>query len=361
MTAVLRDLLDTREVRKLAGIKQNGPAFRNIAHYFKANVTVTSPDGESQNATSRITVGKEPAVLACDLPGLVQKSNVPRVTFLLDNASGTPLDGKGEYIIYKGKEKVASATFEANKAVEIPALRQLPSGKYLIEAEVPEVTEEDIALVASKWTGIPVTRLTQSETDKILHMEEHLHERIIGQDDAVKAVSLAIRRKYPHVQVPAMDFCPPMLQRGLHKLKGDNARAIMPVAADAKKLPLPDASVDCVTMAFGIRNIKPRSEAFAEMLRVLTPGGRACILEFGSGSERIWGGLYNFYLDRILPRIGKMVSRDPGAYEYLAETIRNFPTAPALEKEMTDAGFARAWHIKLTSGIVCLHVGEKAR
>ncbi len=113
-------------------------------------------------------------------------------------------------------------------------------------------------------------------------------------------------------------------------------------------------------MAFGIRNIKPRSEAFAEMLRVLTPGGRACILEFGSGSERIWGGLYNFYLDRILPRIGKMVSRDPGAYEYLAETIRNFPTAPALEKEMTDAGFARAWHIKLTSGIVCLHVGEKA-
>ena len=125
----------------LTPAEQNGPVLRNIAHYFTANVTVTSPDGESQNATSRITVGKEPAVLACDLPGLVQKSNVPRVTFSLDNASGTPLDGKGEYIIYKGKEKVASATFEANKAVEIPALRQLPSGKYLIEAEVPEVTD----------------------------------------------------------------------------------------------------------------------------------------------------------------------------------------------------------------------------
>ena len=125
----------------LTPAEQNGPAFRNIARYFTTNVTVTSPDGESQNATSRITVGKEPAVLACDLPGLVQKSNVPRVTFSLDNASGTPLDGKGEYIIYKGKEKVASATFEANKAVEIPALRQLPSGKYLLEAEVPEVTD----------------------------------------------------------------------------------------------------------------------------------------------------------------------------------------------------------------------------
>ena len=62
------------------------------------------------------------------------------------------------------------------------------------EKKQPEVTQEDIALVASKWTGIPVTRLTQSETDKILHMEEHLHERIIGQDEAVRAVSLAIRR-----------------------------------------------------------------------------------------------------------------------------------------------------------------------
>ena len=130
----------------LTPAEQNGPVFRNIARYFTANVTVTSPDGESQNATSRITVGKEPVVLACDLPGLVQKSNVPRVTFSLDNASGTPLDGKGEYIIYKGKEKVASATFEANKAVEIPALRQLPSGKYLLEAEVPGVTDSTSAL-----------------------------------------------------------------------------------------------------------------------------------------------------------------------------------------------------------------------
>ena len=130
----------------LTPAEQNGPVFRNIARYFTANVTVTSPDGESQNATSNVTVGKEPAILACDLPGLINKSNVPRVTFSLDNASGTPLDGKGEYIIYKGKEKVAAAEFEANKAVEIPALRQLPSGKYLLEAEVPGVTDSTSAL-----------------------------------------------------------------------------------------------------------------------------------------------------------------------------------------------------------------------
>jgi demethylmenaquinone methyltransferase/2-methoxy-6-polyprenyl-1,4-benzoquinol methylase len=158
-----------------------------------------------------------------------------------------------------------------------------------------------------------------------------------------------------------MDFCPPMLVRGRRKLRGADARNILPVAADAKRLPLPDACVDCVTMAFGIRNILPRERAFAEMLRVLRPGGRACILEFGSGRERIWGGLYNLYLNRALPLVGRIFSKDPAAYEYLAATIRQFPPAAALEREMRDAGFARAWHEKLTSGIVCLHVGEKGR
>ncbi|CAK7046126.1 MAG: Demethylmenaquinone methyltransferase [Desulfovibrio sp.] len=174
-------------------------------------------------------------------------------------------------------------------------------------------------------------------------------------------VSLAIRRQYPTALVPALDFCPPMLVQGSRKLKGDNARRILPVAADAKRLPLPDASVDCLTIAFGIRNIIPRETAFAEMLRVLRPGGRACILEFGSGRERIWGGLYNVYLNHLLPRVGRIFSKDPAAYAYLADTIRAFPSAVELEKELRRAGFSKAWYQKLTSGIVCLHVGEKAR
>ena len=151
-----------------------------------------------------------------------------------------------------------------------------------------------------------------------------------------------------------------MLALGRRKLKGENVSRILPVAADAKRLPLSAASVDCITIAFGIRNIIPREAAWAEMLRVLRPGGRACILEFGSGQERIWGGLYNFYLNRVLPQIGRVFSRDAGAYGYLADTICAFPSARALEDEMRAAGFARAWHRKLTSGIVCLHVGEKA-
>ncbi|MBQ2477175.1 MAG: class I SAM-dependent methyltransferase, partial [Desulfovibrio sp.] len=120
-----------------------------------------------------------------------------------------------------------------------------------------------------------------------------------------------------------------------------------------------DNSVDSVTIAFGIRNILPRAEALKEMHRVLVPGGRACILEFGSGRDKIWGGLYNVYLTRLLPAIGRLVSRDSGAYAYLARTIMAFPSARELRKEMEDAGFAKVRYEKLTSGIVCLHVGEK--
>lgn len=174
-------------------------------------------------------------------------------------------------------------------------------------------------------------------------------------------VALAVRKAHPEALVPALDFCPPMLSQGRRKLRGNNATYILPVAADARHLPLADNSADCITMAFGIRNILPREAAFTEMLRVLTPGGRACILEFGSGKERIWGGVYNAYLNHILPRMGKLVSGDSGAYGYLAETICAFPSASELEDELRAAGFTRAWHKKLTSGIVCLHIGEKAR
>ena len=174
-------------------------------------------------------------------------------------------------------------------------------------------------------------------------------------------VSLEIMRQHPGVRVPALDFCRPMLQRGRGKLFGETARAIWPVTADGRRLPLADASVDCVTIAFGIRNIVPRAEAFAEILRVLVPGGRLCVLEFGTGKTPVWRGLYNFYLNRLLPLVGKAVSGDAGAYRYLADTIMAFPTADELAGEMTAAGFGRVFHLPLTSGIVRLHVAEKPR
>lgn len=172
-------------------------------------------------------------------------------------------------------------------------------------------------------------------------------------------VALALARAHPSIMIPAMDFCQPMLEQGRKKLAGRPGTRIMPVTADAKLLPLPDNCVDSVTMAFGIRNINPRAEAFVEMLRVLAPGGRACILEFGSGREKIMGGVYNFYLNNILPLVGRAFARDRTAYAYLAQSIDNFPPAGDLADEMRAAGFANVSWRRLTCGIVCLHMGEK--
>lgn len=174
-------------------------------------------------------------------------------------------------------------------------------------------------------------------------------------------VAIALHKTHPDANIFAMDFCQPMLERGLPKLKDEALRRlIVPCAADALRLPLPDSCIDAITIAFGIRNIQPRIQAFAEMKRVLKPGGIVCVLEFGSARERIWLGLYNFYLTSILPHIGQLLSRDHKAYEYLATTIKNFPAAPFLAEEMETAGLVNAQFCKLTGGIVCLHWAKKA-
>ncbi len=176
-------------------------------------------------------------------------------------------------------------------------------------------------------------------------------------------VSLALERMYPGTRIAAMDFCLPMLTRGQRKLRtrmrDASRQTVLPAAADARRLPLADACADSVTMAFGIRNISPRTEALHEMYRVLIPGGRLCILEFGSGRRRIWKGLYNLYLHRLLPLIGRWGSGDTGAYAYLAESIAAFPLPERLNQELRSVGFDRVYHVPLTSGVVCLHVAEK--
>ncbi len=169
-------------------------------------------------------------------------------------------------------------------------------------------------------------------------------------------VSRAVCRQHPEACVVAVDFCRPMLVRGAAKRQG---RAIWPVQADARRLPLPDACADAVTIAFGIRNIHPRSDAYAEIVRVLRPGGRLAILEFGTGQRRIWGGLYNWYLHQVLPGIGRLLSRDPEAYRYLAETIAAFPDEEALAEELRSAGFSDVRWTAMTSGIVFLHEAQR--
>ncbi len=172
-------------------------------------------------------------------------------------------------------------------------------------------------------------------------------------------VSLEILRQHQGVHVTAMDFSQPMLVKGRTKIKPPLGPHIDTVLADGRTLPLASESVDAVTIAFGIRNIVPREQAFEEMFRVLAPGGRACVLEFGGGGSKIWQGVYALYLEKVLPAVGRLVSGDKGAYRYLSDTILAFPTPRQLVKEMRRAGFGRVFFRPMLSGIVVIHVAEK--
>ncbi len=172
-------------------------------------------------------------------------------------------------------------------------------------------------------------------------------------------VTRELTRQHPDVKVIAADFSLPMLVQGKHKLNADSGSRTQLALADGRALPLPEASVDSVTIAFGVRNITPRSVAFAEMYRVLAPGGVVCILEFGSGKTRIWRGLYNLYLRWALPALGRIFSGDKAAYTYLADTITAFPGPRELAEEMEAEGFTEVRYRSMTSGIVYLHVGRK--
>ena len=172
-------------------------------------------------------------------------------------------------------------------------------------------------------------------------------------------VSIAVARRCKR-RILAADVCAPMLLAGLGKLGEAERRRIFPVVADGRVLPLADASVAGATIAFGIRNIRPRPAALAELARVIRPGGRLLVLEFGTGKRRMWGGLYNFYLRQVLPKIGKLVSGDDEAYRYLAETILEFPEEATLAEEMRQAGFADVGYRAMAGGIVFLHAGVKA-
>ena len=172
-------------------------------------------------------------------------------------------------------------------------------------------------------------------------------------------VTVGILRRYPETQVVAVDFCRPMLVHGLPKIKDYAPNRVIPLVGDARNIPLCDGSVDVVTMAFGLRNVKPRPMALAEALRVLVPGGKLCILEFGSAQEKILFGVYNVYLRYVLPFLGKILSRKHGAYEHLASSIADFPKAESLKEEMLAVGFEKVKYKKLSAGIVCIHMATK--
>ena len=165
------------------------------------------------------------------------------------------------------------------------------------------------------------------------------------------------RRVGPSGQVWMTDINAAMLEVGRDKLID---RGVQPPLAicDAEKLPFRDETFDCVSVAFGLRNMTRKEVALAEMARVARPGGRVLVLEF----SRPWKPLtraYDAYSFTVLPALGKYVARDEAAYRYLAESIRMHPDQETLKSLMLAAGLGRVEYFNLSAGVVALHRGYK--
>lgn len=164
----------------------------------------------------------------------------------------------------------------------------------------------------------------------------------------------------PEGMVVMSDINAEMLGRGRDRMidKG-HVGNLSYAQINAEHLPFPDASFDCITIAFGLRNVTNKEAALESMYRALKPGGRALVLEFSKPTNKPLEKIYDLYSFKLLPLMGKLVARDESSYRYLAESIRMHPDQETLKGMMENAGFERCDVHNLSAGIVAVHRGFK--
>lgn len=203
--------------------------------------------------------------------------------------------------------------------------------------------------VDRRWRRFAVRQVRFTENGRILDVAT-------GTGD----VALEIAAQTPvSVSIVGVDFSREMVELGKQKVLDSPYRdRITFQVAPCEAIPFPDGSFDSATIAFGIRNVVDRSMGLAEMHRVLKPGGRVVILEFSTPRSKLFKALYHFYFLRVLPVIGGLFS-DFSAYQYLPDSVLEFPSREEFKAMMAEAGFRGPHHFDLTGGIATVYVGEK--
>jgi len=200
-----------------------------------------------------------------------------------------------------------------------------------------------------RWRRFAVSKITTTPRGEVLDIAT-------GTGDVALEIA---RQKSADVTIVGADVSREMVEIGRQKVASSPfAGRISFEIAPCEALPFADGRFDSITIAFGIRNVVDRPQGLKEMHRVLKQGGRAVILEFSMPASPLFERLYRFYFLTVLPRIGGIFSRK-SAYQYLPDSVLEFPSRDAFKGLMADAGFRAITHHDLTFGIATVYVGEK--
>jgi len=221
------------------------------------------------------------------------------------------------------------------------------SGMFDQVAKRYDVTNDVLSLGNDRFWRVATTRAVAPRPG----------QRILDLAAGTGASSVSFARSGAHVV--AADFSPGMIAEGRRKHAGIPNLEFR--QADAMDLPFEDDEFDTVTMSFGLRNVNEPRKALAELLRVTKPGGRLVVCEFSHPPARAFAGLYRFYNDRVLPVVARTMSSNAEAYDYLNESIRDWPDQARLSSWIREAGWVDVAHRNLSMGIVALHRANKPR
>ena len=173
-------------------------------------------------------------------------------------------------------------------------------------------------------------------------------------------VSFKFLGRAGHGHATVLDLTEPMLVEGRKRAEADSLTGSLDwVVGDAMALPFPDNTFDVYTISFGIRNVTRPQEALNEAYRVLRPGGRLMVLEFSQLPNPAMQKAYDLYSFNVIPRMGQAIAGDRDSYQYLVESIRNFPDQETFLSMVRTAGFGQAKYRNLSMGIAALHSGWK--
>lgn len=185
-------------------------------------------------------------------------------------------------------------------------------------------------------------------------------EKILDLATGTADVALSLQKTHPGAKITGVDLSPAMIAKGNEKIdKNDLTDRIELEVGDAENMRFNDAHFDLVTVAFGVRNFEQLEAGLLEMKRVLRKGGKMVILEFSQPKGFLFKPLFLFYFKYILPQLGKWFSKDPKAYDYLYESVQEFPDQERFVEIIKDLGFRNVSLTQLSRGICTIYTAEK--